>query len=136
MDGGEARSQRARAVEHAGRREPVGGEARLVLGRLLGNVRVQRRSRSPAHSATVARRGRVDGAHAVDRRADACAGLAPRAVDALGPSLGVAVGEALLDRLERLAEAAVQVAGVEQRDADPGLARRPRSRPPISFGSS
>ena len=43
------------------------------------------------------------------------------------PALRVAVGEAQLHALDRRPEPAAEVAGVEQRDPDPGLARPPRS---------
>ena len=106
------------SASSAGRRAAVRREALLVLLRLLGDVRVQRPPRRPRRDR--ARRLRVDGAHAVDRRADARGRPLRDRVHALGPGLRVGVAEAL--------DAAVQVARVEQRDADARLGRRGQHR--------
>ena len=103
-----ARSEQPLVVEQPGRRDAVRRQAGLVLGDLLGEVDVQRRP-AAEHVQLVARHG----PHRVDRG---------RAVaDALGPPLRGPVAVAQLDALGRGAEAAADVAGVEQRDPDAGL---------------
>ena len=130
VHGGEARAERAGVGEHGGRRVAVGAEAGLVLGRLLGDVGVERALALGRPLGDGRARLRVDRADAVDRGADPRAGRVGELGDALGPGRGVAVARsARWTALRRLGDAAVQVAGVEQGDADPGLARRRRSSP-------
>ena len=118
VDGGEALRQRAGVGQQPGRRAAVRREALLVLLRLLGDVGVQRPPRRPLRDG--ARRRRVDRAHAVDRRADARGRALLERVHALGPGAGVGVAEAR--------DAAVQVARVEQRDADARVGGRRQHR--------
>ena len=110
VHGGERCLQGARVGEHPGRRPPVGVLACLVLGRLLGDVRVQRAVAigGPAGD----RRGRagVDGADAVDRRTDPHAGPVSEHLDALRPGVGIAVRKAPLDFVQGSADPPVQVA--------------------------
>ena len=83
------------------------------------------RPRSRAQLATTRRRVRVDRAHAVDGGAHARGvPVLAQVVDALGPGLRAPVREAELRALGRRADAAVEVAGVEQRDAHAGLGGR------------
>ena len=102
--------------------EPYAMTARLVLGGLLGDVRMQRALVGRCPGRDPARRLGIDGANAVDRRPDPDPVTRGELVDAVGPGVGVGVGETQLDLAERLADAAVQVAGVQQGDPDPGLA--------------
>ena len=115
---GELRTSAPASASRRRRRAAVGGEAVLVLLRLLGDVRVERTPARPLGDH--ARRIRVDRADAVDRPADPRRPALGDRVDPLGPGDGVAVAEAL--------DPAVQVAGVEQRDPQPGRARRRRAR--------
>jgi hypothetical protein len=107
----------------------VGGEAGVILGRLLGDMRVQRACALGRPGGDGRAGVRVDGADAVDRRADARARPVGQGRDALAPGVGAAVGEALLDRAERLGDPAVQVARVEQGDADARLVGGGDQRP-------
>ncbi len=122
MHGGERGTEGARVGERRRRRAPVGREARLVLRHLLRHVRVEGALAGPLGDP----RGRVgvDRANAVDRRPDARARAVGKRVHAARPSLGVAVGEAPLHVVGRLADPAVQVAGVEEGHPDPRLGRR------------
>ena len=118
-------------VEQPGRGDAVRRQAGVVLGDLLGEVDVQRRPRPPRRRGSWSR-GTARTEWIAARRA-----VVGRQRDALGPPLRVAVAVAELDALGRRAEAAAEVAGVEQRDPDPGLARPPRrSAWPIALGSS
>ena len=81
--------------------------------------------RSPAHASDDGDRRRVDGAHRVDGGADRARPAPSRSSPTrVGPRVGVAVGEPLLRGVELDARAAAQVARVEQRDPDAGLAGR------------
>ena len=127
---GEARRQRAGVGEQRRRRAPVGGEARLVLGRLLGHVGVQRpvalggprRDRPPPPRGR--RRARCGSRRRCGRRRSSSSA-----------STRSAHASALPSEKRRCApsgwrpDPAVQVAGVEQRDPDAGLARPRRSAP-------
>ena len=121
---GEARPERAGGLEHGGRGVAVGADAGLVLGRLLGDVRVERplalgRPRGDGRAGR-----RVDRADAVDRGADARPGRVGELGDALAPRpRRCRRRSARCTGLSGSADAAVQVAGVEQGDADAGLAR-------------
>ncbi len=80
-----ARAQGARLVQQSGRGDAVRGQARLVLGGLLGQVRVQRRAermRPGDHRMHLARRHRP---HRVDRH----------------PGAGVRAEHAVLVRAQR-----------------------------------
>ena len=93
--------ERAVLVEQLSRRAAVGGEAGLVLGALLGQVRVQRRAplaRPLRDGRELIGRHRADG---VDRGADAGVRRVAQRRCALGPRLRIAVGEALLNALGR-----------------------------------
>src|SRR5436190_24170440 len=68
-------------------------------------------------------RARVDRAYAVDRRSYARISALIQLVRPLGPAVGVGVSEASLHRIGRHADAAVQVADVEQRYPESGFAR-------------
>ena len=128
-----ARAEQTGRGQHAGRGVAVGGQAGLVLGGLLGQVRVHRRPvrLGPGqHRRQLIRRHRAD---RVDRGAEpgARAELAvlPGAQRGhpLGPAVPVAVAEPQLrpgQRHRRAAgvQPAGQVAGVQQGDPYPGLA--------------
>lgn len=117
-------SERAVLVQHLHGRGRVELDARLVLRRLLGDVRVQRRG---VPVGEVDDHGHLLGrhrAHGVDGRADLDVLLAlvhlGEVVGPGGPSIGVPVAEAQLGAGEGVADAAGQIAGVEQGDAQPG----------------
>ena len=130
VDGGEALAERSRLGEDLGRRRAVGGETGLVLGGLLGDVGVQRApgGARPRRRRRGTRRARPRG-RCGSRRRPARRRRPSSSLDALGPGGGVAVGEAQLRLGQRLADAAVQVARVEQGDPDPRLAPRRRAAP-------
>src|SRR3989442_5323843 len=67
---------------------------------------------------------RIDRAHALDRRADANSGALVQVIHSLRPMFGVAVGEGLLDVIERAAvHAAPQVARIDEGDSNALLRR-------------
>src|SRR4051794_40569033 len=123
VHGDESLAERAGPRQHRRWRRPVGLEARRVLDRLLRDVGVQGKLPVTGPLRDGRRRVRIDRADAVDRGADACAVATLELAHPLRPTLRVAVAEAALDLVELLADPAVEVAGVEQGDADPGLAR-------------
>ena len=129
VHGDEALAESAGVGQHRGRRLPVGIEAGLVLGWLLGDVGVQRKLALSGPGGDDRRGIGIDGANAVDRGSDPH----PRAVlefrDAVRPCLNVGVGEAPLRALGLGTDASVQVARVDQRDPHPGLGVPPRSAP-------
>ena len=90
VDRGEPRAERAGPLEHRDRRLAVGIEAGRVLGRLLGDVRVERAPVLRGPGGDRRGRARVDRAHAVDRGADPDPVAVGERVDPLGPGLGVA----------------------------------------------
>ena len=115
--------ERAGVGEQLGRRAPVLGDAPLVLGRLLGHVGVQQRTRArrpSAATAAIAGRStaRTEWTAAPIRTPSASASSAARAAHAsTSPSENRRCVVVELD-----AGPAAQVARVEQRDAQPGLA--------------
>ena len=119
VDGGGVRAERAAVREQLRGRAAVGGQARLVLRALLGEMEVQRAAACPFDDGRDLVGG--DRPHRMDRGADLRA-LDGR--DALRPAFRVAVAEAALRVGGRLAEAAREIAGVKQREADAGLVRR------------
>jgi hypothetical protein len=118
VHGGRVRPEGAGLGKQPDRRAPVRGEARLILGGLLGHVDVQR----PAgHDASqLGDRLLRHGTHRVDGRTDPRGAPVPRRLRAVGPQRHAAVGEPLLLRRERRADAAGQVARVEQRQPQAG----------------
>ena len=120
------RAEQVRLVQQPGRGDAVRRQAGLVLGDLLGEVDVQR---GPAVEDAAAGRAAPPAPSGCARRA--------RSPARVRPGLRVAVAVAHLHALGRLPEPAAEVAGVEQRDPDPGLARGlDAARWPIAFGSS
>ena len=69
------------------------------------------------------RRLGLDRPDAVDRGAHAHGRVLAERLDPLRPGLGAAIGEAPLHLVELGADSPAQVAGVDQRDPDPCLAR-------------
>jgi hypothetical protein len=128
VDGAEARPERPRLGEHADRRRAVGLPAARDLGGLLADMGMEGR--------VAFRRPRGDdlslvGAHsphAVDSGADPHAVVAlvgsPARVGTGRPHIDRSVAEARHGTLPRCAEAAAQVAGVQQRDPHARGARR------------
>ena len=110
---GEALVQRAGVGENSGRRRTVGPARSLVLGRLLRHVGVKRRFSRARPTGDGRCRLRVHRADAVDRRTDACAGVARQLHHALRPRFGVAIAEPQLRPGELLANATVQITGVD-----------------------
>ena len=121
----------AAVVQQLDRRPPVRRLARLDLGDLLGDVGMEWGGAIVRPRRDDARRVGIDGAHAVDRRADArprprlaerldslCPGS--RAVPSLNRACSDSSGSPI---------AAVQVAGVQERDPDPGLLGGGQERP-------
>ncbi len=108
---------------------PVRGEALGVLLRLLRHVGMddgialagEARPRRPSHSGRTARTEWI----AAPMRQVAVA-VSDELDDALGPCFGGPVAEARLHRVELGVDAAGQVAGVEQRQADAGAGRQRR----------
>ena len=122
VDGGEALAEQTVPVEQADGCDAVRGDALLVLGRLLGDVAVQRGVALGGPRADDLGRRRIDRPHGVDRGADAGRRRRqPVEVRRAGrPPERIAVAEASLDRIQLDPDAAVQVTGVEQRDANAG----------------
>ena len=122
VDGGEALAEQAVPVEEADGCDAVGGDALFVLGRLLRDVAVQRDVALGGPRPDDLGRRRVDRPHGVDRGADArrrrCQPVEVRGAGR--PPERIAVAEAPLNRIQLDPDAAVQVAGVEQRDANAG----------------
>ena len=123
MDGREPGGQRACVVQKRHRRAAVERLARLVLRGLLRQVRV--------HGLTVARGEHLtdlvasDGPHRMDGGADARRFVVGKQGVSRGPGGRGTVAEALLVVAQRRVtvggEPAVEVTGVEEREADPGL---------------
>ena len=134
-----------------------GGEAipdRIRIGREQRSASLRTRGALPRSRRAAPRRGRGAARSArppttppsrpsPDRRRGRCGSPhrsghrhRPRGTDACRPAFGVPVAEAPLGSGELLPDAAVQVAGVEQGDADPGLARGVDHGTPMAFGSS
>ena len=107
----------------------VGVEAGLVLGGLLRDVRVQRATALACPRGHHRGGVRVDRAHAVDRRADPHGVRVAQRVDALRPRLRASIGETPLRALDGRPDSAVEVAGVDQRQPDPGVRRRRHQHP-------
>ena len=78
----------------------------------------------------------IDGAHRVDGRADSNRRPVLQGRCSRRPAARVAVGEAALRLIEVDVDAALQVAGVEQRDAQSRLGGRGDQRCAITLGSS
>ena len=114
------RAEQALGGEQPGRGEPVGGEARGVLGGLLGEVDVQRAAaRRLVHDGQRRTRYRP---HRVRRHADPQPRSVAQRRDPLRPRAGGAVGEPALHAVDRAAvHVRGEVAGVEQGEPDPGL---------------
>ena len=108
------RPEHALGGEQAGRRQPVAGEARGVLGGLLGEVHVQGTALGGLGD---------DGERVAGHRPHRVHGHAVGARGPLGPGVHVAVAEAQLGAFERGVEAAREVAGVEQGEADARVGR-------------
>ena len=114
------RAEQALGGEQPGRGEPVGGEARGVLGGLLGEVDVQRAAaRRLVHDGQRRTRYRP---HRVRRHPDPQPRSVAQRRDPLRPRVGGAVGEPALHAVDRTAvHVRGEVAGVEQGEPDPGL---------------
>jgi hypothetical protein len=99
----------------------------VVLGRLLGEVNMQRSTSSSAGDDAELVPGHC--AYGVDGSTDTHAGGLLEAGDTLGPTVRVTITEALLRRIECTVPSATQspsdVAGVEQGQPDPGIGRSP-----------
>ena len=117
------------AVEQLGRGHAVEAQAGVVLGRLLGEVHVQRQAlggRGPRRRCRSARHR----PHRVDRRTDAHPPASARSAcdPALGPALDGAVAEPALPLVQRGVpvggQPAGEVARVQQGDPEPGLRGR------------
>ncbi len=129
MDGGGAGAEGTAVGEQPGRSHGMPVETRVVLRYLLGEVHVQR---PPAASSPVGDRADLVVRHRpyrVHGRTDHHV-VGPRhllgsdqLVDPRRPAARVAVAVAHLHALRLLAEAAGEVAGVEQGDPDAGVAR-------------
>ena len=116
MHRGEALAQRTLEVQQRGRARSIDLECRFVLGRLLGDVGVQRRGALSRPAGDGRRRFRVHRADAVDRGADPRRGAAAELANPDRPGVDVGVEEALLDRVGL--DPPVEVAGVEQGQPD------------------
>ena len=121
---------------------PKAASARLVLGRLLGEVDVQRRAgrRAPrrrrrSSSAGTARTEWTAAPTSTGRRRPGRAQLRRRVAPSLGVPSPKRSCSGASGRCAVRAEAAVQVAGVEQRQLDPGVGGRQRRASAIAFGS-
>ncbi len=124
MDRSRRRSEHAALRSQRGGREPGRPLARFVLGRLFRQVEVKSPPAGAGGIGDHRHRVRVDGAHAVDGRADAeHRGVGQRG-RSLAPSQGVTVTEAPLVPAERLVEASAEITGVEQGQPDPGVLGR------------
>ena len=140
-----ARAERAGLLQHFGRGAVVGGQAGLVLGPLLGQVGVQRRGPVAGPGDDRPELIARDGAHRVDGGADHGRRLVRQARGQPAgpgrPGLRVAVAEAHLSAGQRQraavrAEAAGQVAGVQQADPQARPAAASIRVRPISLGSA
>ena len=123
MDGGEALPEQPGVGEVLDRARAIDELGREVLAHLLAHVGVD--------GSVADNRGELrelapgEGAHRVGGRADAHHVAVPQRFHPLGPGLHRPVGEARLDLVERQVSGRVeptgQVAGVEEREPDPGL---------------
>ena len=114
VHGGGPRPEHAFRGEQAGRGEPVAAEARGVLGGLLREVHVQGAALGGL---------RDDGERVAGHRPHRVHGHPVGARGPFGPGVDVAVAEAQLGAFQRGVEAAREVAGVEQGEADARVGR-------------
>ena len=121
VDRGEVPAHRSGAVQHADRGVPVCLHAGVVLGGLLGDVRVQRRPAVTGPGGHDGCAAGVDRADAVDRGTDPGVRPLRESADPLGPAFCVTVAEAGLGRVRFAADPAMEVARVDQGHPHPGL---------------
>ena len=124
MDDGGAGREHPGPLQHGGRREPGRLLAGPVLGWLFRDVHVHRHLGGQACNGVVQLVG-GHGTHRVQGRPQSHSRIGRQGVGQLvpplQPGLHRTVPEPRLACFQRLPEAAVQVAGVQQGESDPGL---------------